>query len=148
MTVAPHMLRRYVIDRAAGRSPRQEWAYYESRLGVWIRCDKSVAERHEEQRRIRKDGLPWCPILGHCTDIRDDFDLQMHFLTVPQDDWPRMASTVRARPERCLKDWRASGTRIIAAVSIGPEAPVSGTPGPLAGWPNERGTGQRSMLPR
>lgn len=148
MTVAPHTLRRYVIDRAAGRAPRYEWAYYEPRLCAWICCDEGAAKRHEEQRRIRKDGLAWCPILGHRTDIRDDFTLQMYFLTVPQDDWSRMASAVRARPKRCLNDWRASGTRIIAAVSTELVATASGTPGPLGGWPKERGTGQRSMLPR
>ena len=28
MAVQPHVLRRYILERANGRSPRHEWAYY------------------------------------------------------------------------------------------------------------------------
>jgi hypothetical protein len=90
--------------------------------------------------------MPWCPILGHHTDIRDDLTLQIYFLTVPEDDWSRMASAVRVRPKSCLKDWHAPGRRIIAAISTEPAATVSGTPGPLAGWPKERETKHAASL--
>jgi hypothetical protein len=148
MTVAAQILRRYVTERASGRTPRHEWAYYASDIGAWIRTDEASARRHEDHRRIRKDGVPWCDVLGHRTDVRDDHALQVFFLTIDPDDWPRMASAIREHPRRCLRDWTTAGRRIIAAVTPDQTSAVSGTPGPLAGWPTARGTGQRSMLPR
>lgn len=146
MTVAPHTLRRYVLNCAAGRTPRSEWAYYESDIGAWLLADKSAARRHEHHRRVRVDGRPWCDVLGHRTDVADDLPLQTFFLTISPDDWSRLAIEVTQRPKRCLKDWRAAGARIIAAVD--PDAAASGTAaGPLSEWPTSRGTGPRSMLP-
>jgi hypothetical protein len=145
MTVKPHVLRRYVIDRSAGRTPRQEWEYYAPDIGAWIRADETTAYRHDHHRRIRVDGLPWCGVLGRRTDVADDLPLQTYFLTVPHDEWSRLAVEVAQRPKRCLMDWRAAGARIIAAVSgTSPPSEL----GPLAGWPDSRGTGPRSMLPR
>ncbi|WP_315756021.1 hypothetical protein [Bradyrhizobium sp. SZCCHNRI2007] len=148
MTVAPHILRRYVIERALGRTPRVEWAFYASDLGAWIRCDEMAAKRHEHHRRIRKDGLPWCEVLGHRTDVRDDEALQVFFLTLALGDWSQLAAAVREHPKRCLRDWSAAGARIIAAVSRVTGVIAHEMAGPLAGWPASRGTGQRSMLPR
>jgi hypothetical protein len=79
----------------------------------------------------------------------DDEALQIHFLAVAPDEWPRLAIAVMRAPKRCLREWRASGSRIIAAVDP-PGTSPSGTssPGPLSDWPKARGTGPRSMLPR
>jgi hypothetical protein len=75
--------------------------------------------------------------------------LQIFFLTIdPDDGWRRLEIAVREHPKRCLRDWRASGSRIMAAVTPGTTAAVPDTPGPLDGWPGKRGEGQRSMLPR
>lgn len=148
MTVQPHILRRYVIERASGRAPRHEFAFYAPDLGAWIRCDETTARRHEHHQRVRKDGLPWCNTLGHCTDVADDHTLQVYFLTLAPDDWTRLASAVCRYPKRCLRDWSAAGARIIAAVSGAAGVIAPETAGPLSGWPAARGTGQRSMLPR
>ena len=147
MLVAPHVLRRYVIERAAGRSPRHEWAYYAADIGAWIRADETSARRHEYHQRIRIEGLPWCDVLGHRTDVRDDIALQLYFMTmIDSDDWHRLEIAVRGYPKRSLREWRASGARIMAAVSPETAAPVPDTPGPLDGWPSERGSGQRSLM--
>jgi hypothetical protein len=148
MTVAPHHLRRYVIERADGRIPRHEWAFYAPDLGAWIRTDEAIAKRHEHYRRIRKNGLPWCDVLGHRTDVADDLPLQTYFMTVSGDEWPSLAANVREHSKRCLRDWLASGARILAAISDDPTASGPDTSGPLSGWPKERGDGPRSMLPR
>lgn len=145
---APHHLRRYVVEKACGRTPRAEWAFYESSIGAWIRCDEMTARRHEHHRRIRIEGQPWCDVLGHRTDVRDDEALQMFFLTIDPEGWPQLAAAVREHSTRCLREWTATGKRIIAAVSDVATSAVSGTPGPLAGWPKARGTGQRSLLRR
>jgi hypothetical protein len=145
---APHHLRRYVIEKASGRTPRAEWAFYEPNVCAWIRCDEPTARRHEHHRRIRIEGLPWCDVLGHRTDVRDDEAMQIFFLTIDPGGWLQFAAAVREHPTRCLRDWTAAGTRIIAAVSDVATSAASGTPGPLARWPKARGTGQRSLLPR
>ncbi|ABE61035.1 hypothetical protein Nham_0134 [Nitrobacter hamburgensis X14] len=149
MTVAPHILRRYVIDRASGRSQRHEWAFYAPDIDAWIRTDETSARRHEHHKRIRVDGRPWCDVLGHRADVRDDEALQIFFMTmIDPEDWHRLEIAVRNRPKRCLREWRASGKRIMAAVAPETAAPVPDTLGPLDGWPSERGSGQRSLLPR
>lgn len=149
MTVAPHVLRRYVIERASGRTPRHEWAFYAPDLGAWIRTDETTARHHEYHQRIRIEGRKWCDVLGHQTDVCDDLPLQMYFMTLDLDDgWSRLVAAVREHPKRCLKEWSASGARIMAAVSGVTATIVPETPGPLARWPSERGTGQRSLLPR
>jgi hypothetical protein len=75
--------------------------------------------------------------------------LQSFFMTmIDPEDWHRLEIAVRQAPKRCLRDWRASGARIMAAVSPETAAPVPDTPGPLDGWPAARGEGQRSLLPR
>lgn len=149
MIVAPHILRRYVIERASGRTPRAEWSYYAADIGAWIRTDEMTARRHEHHQRIRIEGLPWCEVLGHRTDVADDLPLQVFFLTIDlEDGWSRLVAAVREHPKRCLQDWRASGARIMAAVAPEQAQPFPDTPGPLDKWPAKRGDGQRSMLPR
>jgi len=148
MTVAPHLLRRYVIDRASGRSPRPEWSYYSPDLGAWLRVDETAARRYEHYRRIRQEGRPWCNVLGHRTDVADDQPLQVYFLTVQSDEWPRLALAVMRAPTRCLRQWRSAGQRLIAAVDPSAASPSGTTSGPLSDWPKARGTGPRSMLPR
>lgn len=149
MTVQPHVLRRYVVERASGRTPRHEWAFYTPDIGAWVRTDEMTARRHEHHQRIRTEGIPWCEVLGHQTSVADDMPLQVFFLTIdPEGGWSRLAAFAREHPARCLRDWRASGKRIMAAVTSEMAAPVSGTPGPLDGWPPKRGEGQRSLLPR
>lgn len=148
MTVAPHHLRRYIIERASGRTPRPEFAFYAPDVGAWLRCDETTARRHEHHRRIRVEGLPWCDVLGHQTSVADDEALQVFFLTVAPDDWSQLAAAVREHSKRCLRDWIAAGSRIIAAVDPDVALSSGALPGPLSGWPPARGTGQRSMLPR
>lgn len=147
MIVAPHILRRYVIAKASGRTPRAEWAYYAPDIGAWVRADETSARSHEHHHRIRKAGLPWCDALGHRTDIYDNLALQVYFLTVNLEDWPRHAAAVRKLPKRCLCDWTATGSRIIAAVMPDVAPVVSRSDGLLVRWPKGRGTGQRSLLP-
>lgn len=144
MTVAPHILRRYVLDRAAGRMPRPEWSYYAPDIGAWILAAEASARRYEHHRRVRIDGVPWCDVLGHRTEVADDLQLQTYFLTIAPDGWSRLAIEVMQHPTRCLKSWRAAGALILTAVD--PDTEASG--GPLADWPPFRGTGPRSMLPR
>jgi len=146
MTVTAPILRRYVIDRAAGRSPRPEWSFFDPDLGAWIRADEMTARQHEYSRRIRRTGEPWCEVLGARTDVSEDTALQGFFATLASEDWSRLALAVMRRPQACLKEWQAAGLRIVAAVSG--TAIIGAPPGPLSGWPSERGRGQRSMLRR
>lgn len=149
MTVAPHLLRRFIIEKASGRTPRPEWAFYEPTLGAWIRTDETTARRHEHHQRIRIEGRAWCDVLGHQTSVADDLALQVFFLTLSGDDWPRLAAVAREHPARCLKEWTTSGKKIIAAVSdVASDVATSDVPGALDGWPEKRGEGQRFMLPR
>jgi len=146
MKVLPHQLRRYVIDKAAGRSPRHEWQYFDASMNAWYRADEGRARSHEHFRRSRQDGHGWCDVLGHRTSVADDLELQAFFLTIAEDEWPRLATAVRRCAVRCLREWRASGARIIASVD-----PASSSPsgqGALAGWPLKRGQARRSMMPR
>ena len=147
MTLPPHLLRRYVIDRAAGRSPHAEWCFLASDIGAWVLADETVARRHENHRRIRQEGRPWCDVLGHRTAVRDDFVLQIYFLTISNDGWSRLATAVMRRPRRCLDDWRAAGARLIDAVETTVGISSGTVSGPLTDWPRARGTGARSMLP-
>lgn len=149
MSVRPHILRRYVIERASGRTPRPEWSYYAQDLGAWIRTDEMTARRHQYHQRIRTEGRPWCEVLGHQTSVAEDLPLQLYFMTIdPEDGWSRLAAVAREHPARCLREWQAAGRRIMAAVTPEMAAPLPETPGPLDGWPEKRGEGQRSLLPR
>lgn len=123
MTVQLHHLRRYVIDRASGQTPRHEFAFFAPGVGAWIRADEITARRHEYWRRIRIKGRDWCDVLGHQTSVRDDVALQTFFMTFALDDWPSLAAAVREHPARCLRDWRTAGSRIIAAVAPGTVSP-------------------------
>jgi hypothetical protein len=148
MTVAPHLLRRYVIDRAAGRMPHLEWSFLAPDVGAWVLADHATAQRHEHHRRVRQDGRPWCEVLGHRTEVRDDQALQVYFLTIAQDEWSGLALAAMRAPTRCQREWRAAGERLIAAVDLEMAAPSgTATPRPLGDWPKARGTGPRSMLP-
>lgn len=149
MMVAPHLLRRYVIDRAAGRSPRLEWAFLAPDVGGWVLADQATARSHEHHRRVRQDGRPWCEVLGHRTEVRDDQALQVYFLTIASDEWSRLALAVMRAPTRYLREWRVAGERLIAAIDQDTAAPSGTTTlGPLDDWPRTRGTGPRSMLPQ
>jgi len=148
MTVAPHLLRRYVIDRAASRMPYAEWSFLSPDIGGWVLADQAAAKLHEHHRRIRQDGRPWCEVMGHRTDVCNDEALQIYFLTIAPDEWSHLAFAVMRAPKRCLCKWRAAGTRLIAAVDPSAEPSSGTTSGPLSDWPKSRGTGPRSMLPR
>lgn len=148
MTVVTHLLRRYVIDRAAGRTPHPEWAFYAPDVGAWVLADEAAARQHEHHRRIRQAGRSWCEVMGHRTGVHDDEVLQIYFLTVAPDEWSRLALAVMRAPRRCLREWRAAGARLIVAVDPSATAPSRITAGSLADWPRARGTGPRSMLPR
>lgn len=139
------LLRRYVIERAAGRMPCKEYARYDFDIGAWVRCDEIAARESIHWRRLRKPGAPWCPILGPLTDIDEDDDLQAFFETIPEDGWQRLAAGVGKRPTACLREWTESGRRILNAVSG--NHPRNGAPhGKLVGWPTGRGTGRRSLF--
>jgi len=149
MSRAPEttLLRRYVFERTAGRTPRKEFARYHSGIGAWIRCDETTARDSAHWRRLRKLAAPWCPILGPQTSIADDDALQAYFATVPEDGWQRLAALVGKRPTTCLREWRESGRRILDAVSLDHPRRAA-PPGKLAGWPIGRGTGRRSLQAR
>lgn len=139
------LLRRYVIERAAGRVPAAEWVRYDSTLSAWLYCDEAAARASAHRRRLRRFGAPWCPVLGSRIGIAQDQALQAYFETVEVDGWSRLATAVRARPGDCLRRWRETGRRIIAAMAIHPSGDRP-PPGRLAGWPARRGTGPRSLL--
>jgi hypothetical protein len=53
------LLRRYVLERAAGRIPTAEYVRLEEvapGVGGWIRCDEKTARESEHWRRLRKPG--------------------------------------------------------------------------------------------
>jgi hypothetical protein len=141
------LLRRYVLERAAGRVPRQEYARYDSSVDAWVRCDEAAARDAEHWRRLRKPAAPWCPVLGPQTDIADDDALQAFFVTAADDGWQRLAARVGKRPTACLREWRESGRRILDAVSLDHPRRAA-PPGKLAGWPIGRGTGRRGLQAR
>ncbi|MCX7321630.1 MAG: hypothetical protein NT113_19835 [Hyphomicrobiales bacterium] len=149
MSLSPQvvLLRRYVLERAAGRFPRKEFARYDVDIGAWVRCEEAVARASAHWRCLRQPSAPWCPVLGSRTGVYDDEALQAFFITIPEDEWQRLATRVGKRPKACLQDWRESGRRILDAVSN--NHPASGAlPGNLAGWPSTRGTGRRGLQVR
>lgn len=140
------LLRRYVIDRAAGRVA-SEWSRYDEELGAWVRCTELAARSAEHWRRLRRPGTLWCPVLGNRLKIAQDMALQAYFLTIPEDSWSRLANAVRSRPRHCLYRWRETGRRILNATAVhssGEQSP----PGKLTGWPRARGRGARSLIIR
>lgn len=145
------LLRRYVIERSAGRVPCPEYMrFIEIETidgppnGAWQRCSETEARAAPRWRRLRIPGRPWCPVLGPRVGIARDVQLQAHFATVPDGDWYRMEQRARHHPERCLAEWRAAGRRLIDAA----DAATAGrrAPGRLRGWPGRRGGGLRSLL--
>lgn len=149
MTHAPDtvLLRRYILERAAGRIPRKEYARYEAALGAWIRCDEIAARSCGRWKRVRRAGEPWCFVLGHQTVVMDDDQLQAYFATVPEDGWMRLGSAVQMRPAACLREWRESGARILDACS-GTTTLAIQKVGSLSRWPAARGSGSRSLVLR
>lgn len=140
------MLRRYVLERAAARVPRLEFARYDGDLGVWIRCNEAAARCSEHWRRLRKPAEPWCDVLGHQTLIADDDSLQAFFETVASENWPFLARAVQTGSNRCLRTWREVGNQIVAAVEGIPETKENRSKGRLSGWPRKRGDARRSLL--
>lgn len=138
------LLRRYVLERAAGRTPRKEHARLDVSVGAWIRCDEALALASEHWRRLRRPAEPWCPVLGKQTRIFDDDALQAFFATVPEDGWQQMATRVGKRPGACLREFKESGRRILDAVS-GDNHRTRAPLGKLAGWPLGRGKGRRGF---
>jgi len=139
------LLRRYVIERAAGRVPAAEWARYEPTIGAWLYCDEWEARTAQHRCRLRRPGALWCPVLGNRIDIARDGALQAYFETVDVDGWSRLSAAVRARPSDCLRRWREAGRRIISAMAADPSGDRPPL-GKLAGWPVRRGIGSRSLL--
>lgn len=148
MTVAREasLLRRYVIARCSGRHPCLEYVRYVAigKIGAWQRCDERTARESERWYRLRIPGRPWCPVLGTHVTIAQDDALQAYFQGQKDHDWVRLEQAVRRCPTRSLREWRASGRRLIAAA----RAAAAGhrLPGRLAGWPATRGRGTRSLL--
>jgi hypothetical protein len=141
------LLRRYVLERAAGRIPAAEYVRLEEvapGVGGWIRCDEKTARESEHWRRLRRPGALWCPVLGNRLGVAQDVALQAYFLTVPEDGWQRLANEVRRCPLECLRRWRDAGRRILAA-SVAQTSGALPPPGRLAGWPAQRGIGSRSL---
>lgn len=137
-------LRRYVRERAAGRSA-PEWIVRDDRLGAWLAADEVTATTSgRDWRRVRQPSEPWCAVLGRDLSIARDDELQATFATLADDDlsgWRRLFIAADRSPSRCLTDWRARGRRLLAAVSGEPGSAV----GTLAGRFADRGTGKRSL---
>lgn len=137
-------LRRYVRERAAGRSAT-EWVVYDESLGTWLAADEVTATTSgREWRRVRQSGELWCAVLGRDLSIAADDLLQATFATIEPDDlsaWRRLFLAAERAPSRCLTDWRARGRLLFAAVS-GEPVEAGGT---LAGRFAVRGTGKRSL---
>lgn len=138
-------LRRYVLERAAGRVPRKEYARYDHGVGAWIRCDEAEVRESIHWRCLRRPATPWCPVLGPQTEIHHDDALQAFFATIAEDEWSRLSTTVRKRPAACLREWKQAGQRILYAVS-GDYSGSEILPGRLAQWPTSRGAGQRILV--
>lgn len=138
------LLRRYVIRRASGK-PASEYVRLVNLDGMaaWLECSEREARAGSRWQRVRQPSQPWCPVLGNRLGIAEDVALMAFFETVPDDDWRRHEIAVRTRPTRCLREWRETGRRLIAA-SRAMEAGHR-TPGKLAGWPVKRGAGPRSL---
>lgn len=149
MSLSPEvgLLRRYVLERAAGRFPRKEFARFDFDSGAWVRCDEAIARASEHWRCLRRPDTSWCPVLGSRTGIYDDDALQAYFITTQEDEWQRLATRVGKRPTACLRDWRESGRRILRAVSDD-HLTYEVSLGKLAGWPQARGTGRRGLQAR
>lgn len=138
-------LRRYVNGRARNRI-HNEYVRYDSYLGAWLLCDEGTARAHAHWRRIRHPGQPWCPVLGRNVAVASDTALQSFFEAIGPEEWRRLELAVRLDPSRCLREWRAQGDRLIAAVRAAAEG--HSERGQLSGWLSKRGTGARSLLPQ
>lgn len=108
-------LRRYMNSRARGQ-PHHEYVRYDSSLDALLLCDERTARAHERWRRIRHPGQPWCLVLGVNVTIASDTALQVFFETIGLEQWRSLDLAVRRSASRCLREWRALGDCLIAAV--------------------------------
>lgn len=148
------MVRIYVNRRASGRPvPGWEKAVYflpatPDGLPAWVgwtaitESEAKQADPDDLVRRTRTPGQRWCDWCGPNTSVSDDIELQAYFTTIDDDDWPRLAIAMRQSQRQAAAEWRAAGTRLIAAVTRARRGPAS----PASNLFQKRGAGTRSLL--
>jgi hypothetical protein len=117
-----HALRRYVRNRAHGRTAA-EYVRYDESLRCWVASTATEAAGRCDGRafrQVRRPGLPWCQWLGMDTRIAEDHALQSFFELHAREPhhWQRLLKTVGRNRQRALRDWRAQGRSILARVRV------------------------------
>lgn len=138
-------LRRYVRERAAGRTA-PEWITYDDSLAAWTVAASEAAATTSGRpwRRTRQPGEPWCVVLGRDLTVAADDLLQALFVSLDSDDlsaWRCLFLAVDRSPEHCLVEWRARGRRLLATVAGEPDPEAES----LAARFASRGAGKRSL---
>lgn len=141
---------RYVERRAMDR-PVTGWVKLARFVGddwaAWMCVSENEAKEApaaEFPHRIRTPGQPWCPWLGPDVSVAADLTLQAYFAVVPDDGWPRLATSIRRAQRRTVAEWRETGARLLAAAA---GAPPPRSPRPRAPVLTfaARGPGRRSL---
>jgi hypothetical protein len=158
-----HALRRYVRNRAAGRTMPE---YVRIDLTMTPGALTEIASDRAEAgalcdgrrfRQVRRKGLPWCPYLGTDTRISEDHALQAFFElhAAERDDWQRLKTEVNRNRRAALRNWRRRGREVLtrirweqtreAARAAGEEVAETHLPTPLVEKYRTPGRGMRSL---
>lgn len=118
-----HALRRYVRNRAAGRTMPEYVRIERDMPGSVVEIASDSVESAgrcdgRAFRQVRRDGLPWCPYLGTDTRISEDHQLQAFFELHATDphDWTRLFKEVTRNRQAALRNWRRQGRDAIARI--------------------------------
>jgi hypothetical protein len=137
-------MRRAIDRRVTG------WVKLAQFVGDWAawacvsEAEAKSAPADEFAHRIRTPGQPWCDWLGPDISVAADLVVQAYFATVPDDQWPRLATAIRRDQRKTVAEWREAGQRLLAAAAGAPP-PRQPRPHPIALAFTTRGPGRRSL---
>lgn len=141
---------RYVERRSMDR-PLTGWVKLTQVIGndwaAWqivTEAEAKAAPADAYAHRVRTPGQPWCPWLGPDVSVAADLTLQSYFVTVPDDQWSKLATAIRRDQRKTVAEWRETGARLLAAAAGAPPPHHPRQQAPILMF-RERGPGRRSL---
>lgn len=151
MTVATDDAVRLYVERRAMDRPVTEWVRLAQFVGddwaawMWVsEVEAKSAPAEAFAHRIRTPGQPWCRWLGPDVSVAADLTLQSYFVTVPDDQWSKLATAIRRDQRKTVAEWRETGARLLAAAAGAPPPHHPRQQAPILMF-RERGPGRRSL---